>query len=249
MMNEIEVLIFIKYFKNIEFNVIGIHHLVHIFFIAIFSKAKCNRNIDIFLNRFKSQNKYFEKCYQQWKKIQEEQNNDFDINSDFNLSDINRVFISMNKRYNKMCQKDYIDYNCIVDTITTLSQPYREQDNPEASHEDKIIDLIKSDNQPRPRCGYMLNEPYNNYNGIINEQSEINNQNQKLSNFELQKNMAFFENSSIIQNYNSYGHYNSYGNTQGLYSVCSGELSFPFPQSGNQMFNGIAEVSEKRNNY
>lgn len=89
----------------------------------------------MFVDHFQKQNQFFLQCFSKWKKKINENN--------YTNEEINERFTQINKPYNSFCLSDYIDYNCVVDTIITRSQPYGEQNNNANIKEDKIIDLVK----------------------------------------------------------------------------------------------------------
>ena len=135
MMNEIEITLFTMYIDDLGWSFPGIHYLVHILFTALLTKHHCNKNIDHFMNYFQMQNSFFIENYTKWKeKINED---------DYTNEEINERFTQINKPFNSYCVADYIDYNCVVDSIITLSQPYGEQNSTTGIKEDKIIDLLK----------------------------------------------------------------------------------------------------------
>ena len=135
MMNEIEITLFTMYIDDLGWSFPGIHYLVHILFTALLTKHHCNKNIDHFMNYFQMQNSFFIENYTKWKeKINED---------DYTNEEINERFTQINKPFNSYCVADYIDYNCVVDSIITLSQPYGEQNSTSGIKEDKIIDLLK----------------------------------------------------------------------------------------------------------
>ena len=135
MMNEIEITLFTMYIDDLGWSFPGIHYLVHILFTALLTKHHCNKNIDHFMNYFQMQNAFFIENYTKWKeKINED---------DYTNEEINERFTQINKPFNSYCVADYIDYNCVVDSIITLSQPYGEQNSTTGIKEDKIIDLLK----------------------------------------------------------------------------------------------------------
>ena len=134
-MNEIEITLFTMYIDDLGWSFPGIHYLVHILFTALLTKHHCNKNIDHFMNYFQMQNSFFIENYTKWKeKINED---------DYTNEEINERFTQINKPFNSYCVADYIDYNCVVDSIITLSQPYGEQNSTTGIKEDKIIDLLK----------------------------------------------------------------------------------------------------------
>ena len=135
MMNEIEITLFTMYIDDLGWSFPGIHYLVHILFTALLTKHHCNKNIDHFMNYFQMQNAFFIENYTKWKeKINED---------DYTNEEINERFTQINKPFNSYCVADYIDYNCVVDSIITLSQPYGEQNSTTGIKEDKIINLLK----------------------------------------------------------------------------------------------------------
>ena len=134
-MNEIEITLFTMYIDDLGWSFPGIHYLVHILFTALLTKHHCNKNIDHFMNYFQMQNAFFIENYTKWKeKINED---------DYTNEEINERFTQINKPFNSYCVADYIDYNCVVDSIITLSQPYGEQNSTTGIKEDKIINLLK----------------------------------------------------------------------------------------------------------
>ena len=134
-MNEIEITLFTMYIDDLGWSFPGIHYLVHILFTALLTKHHCNKNIDHFMNYFQMQNSFFIENYTKWKeKINED---------DYTNEEINERVTQINKPFNSYCVADYIDYNCVVDSIITLSQPYGEQNSTTGIKEDKIIDLLK----------------------------------------------------------------------------------------------------------
>ena len=139
MMNEIEITLFTMYIDDLGWSFPGIHYLVHILFTALLTKHHCNKNIDHFMNYFQLQNECFIEKYTKWKeKINED---------DYTNEEINERFTQINKPFNPYCVSDYIDYNCVVDSIITLSQPYGVQNSTSGIKEDKIIDLLKRKNE------------------------------------------------------------------------------------------------------
>ena len=135
MMNEIEITLMSKYIDDIGWTFPELHHLVHILFVALFTKEKSNMDIRMFIDHFDKQNVYFKKWYEYWKgEISEEC---------FQNEELFEHFSELNKPFNSYCENNYIDFNCLVDTIITLSQPYGEQKTSGSIKEDKIIDLLK----------------------------------------------------------------------------------------------------------
>ena len=100
-------------------------------------------------------------CFSKWKKKINENN--------YTNEEINERFTQINKPYNSFCLSDYIDYNCIVDTIITRSQPYGEQNNNANIKEDKIIDLVKKTSlNSKNKKNKNLNKISNKLSGTSN---------------------------------------------------------------------------------
>ena len=118
-------------------------------------------------------------CFSKWKKKINENN--------YTNEEINERFTQINKPYNSFCLSDYIDYNCIVDTIITRSQPYGEQNNNANIKEDKIIDLVKktslnSENKKNKNLNKISNKlsgTSNIFKNTSSNQNISNNMNQQ----------------------------------------------------------------------
>ena len=118
MMNEFEITLFTL---NIDFygwsNKIYKPE-IYLLFLGLYTKQLSNKNCNYLFMKFKEDNCNFIKCYQQWensikKKI-------------FSLIEICQRFNFLNQPHNSFCQVNFIDFNCVVDKIINLSQPYGE---------------------------------------------------------------------------------------------------------------------------
>ena len=118
MMNEFEITLFTL---NIDFygwtNKIYKPE-IYLLFLGLYTKQLSNKNCNYIFMKFKEENCNFIKCYQQWessikKKI-------------FNLIEICQRLNFLNQPHNSFCQVNFIDFNCVVDKIINLSQPYGE---------------------------------------------------------------------------------------------------------------------------
>ena len=130
------------------------------------------------MNHFQKQNPFFIECYHEWRNIINEEN--------YTNEEINERFTLINKPYNSYCPFDYVDFNCIVDSIITLSQPYGEISD--SIKEDKIVDLVKKTSlnpvvelaKMKYNIGTNLNSttaPTDNINRFNNLDIQINNNN------------------------------------------------------------------------
>ena len=141
------------------------------------------------MSHFQKQNPFFIECYHEWRnKINEENYTNEEINERFSL---------INKPYNSYCPFDYMDLNCIVDSIITLSQPYGERSNSEFIKEDKIVDLVKRTSLnplvELPKMKYTIGTNLNSTTAPTDNINGFNNRNIQISNNDISK-----ETSNII---------------------------------------------------
>ena len=141
------------------------------------------------MSHFQKHTPFFIECYHEWRnKINEENYTNEEINERFSL---------INKPYNSYCPFDYMDLNCIVDSIITLSQPYGERSNIEFIKEDKIVDLVKRTSLnplvELPKMKYTIGTNLNSTTAPTDNINGFNNINIQISNNDINK-----ETSNII---------------------------------------------------